>query len=310
MKSNKSKFTASFYFDDDGRLKGFETVAGKVVKQLNPSELIFEGIFSGKKQRVVLPTKNVFNSKEEAEKKIEAALAWKERKTLKETIETGNPDFLPPLLAEPKEILVSSNPLRAGEPMICFGAQTNTWGEADNPQKVLQVAGAIWEDIEVLKAVLYVLGQANNYTKKIIGKYIVIELNSLYSCLSRLAELDDRYKSSFDDLQSKILRLEKKYNFRAIRNQIAAHRDPNVDIMTATNFWKNITRFTINRYIEAFCLHLTTVFQLYPFESKSYFGMQNIPLNGVLGTEKTDEYQTFDEIFIAEQKKSNDHIDS
>lgn len=285
-------------------LQSVEIVEGSITKNISNSEVEFTGIFQKQKQAAIFPKKNVFDSREEAEKRIEAALAWKERNTLKQAVE-GNIGFLPSCIAENTEVFPSGNPLRCGEPMICFGAQTNTWGGDDNPQKVLQMAGAIWEDIETLKCVLYVLGFANNYTKKLIGKYIVIELNSLFMCFKRLSELDTDYKTTlFPDLLREIKALEDKYKFKAIRDKVAAHRDTNIDIMAALEFWRNITRYTLNRYINIFADHLGEVLRKFPIEAKLYFGVRNFPLKGIVGVQDTEIYNTFDEPFIEKDKNA------
>ncbi|MDA8163531.1 MAG: hypothetical protein M0017_00670 [Desulfobacteraceae bacterium] len=303
-KINKTKYAACFYFSPERELQNFEVVEGFITKIVN-DEVEFTGVFQGQKQKVIFPRRNIFSSREDADKRIEAALAWRESTNLKKEL-SGNIGFLPTNIAEINEVFPSGNPLRCGEPMICFGAQTNTWGEDDNPQKVLQMAGAIWEDIATLKSVLYVLGFANNYTKKLIGKYIVIELNSLFNCLKRLSELDADYKITlFSELLCQINILEEKYKFRAIRNRVAAHRDTNIDIMAALELWQNITRYTLNRYVNVFASHLDELLKKYQFEAKSYFFIRNVPLKGIVGIQDTETYKTFDEPFIEEVKGDN-----
>ncbi len=298
MENNQTKYAACFFLKG-GFLQSAEVVKGEITREINDAEVEFTGLFQKQRQSLIFPRKNIFDSKEEAEKKIEAGLAWKERNVLKKAVD-GHIDFLPPLIGESKEVFFSGNPLRCAEPMICFGAQTNTWGGDDNPQKVLQMAGAIWEDIETLKDVLYVLGFANNYTKKLIGKYIVIELNSLFLCLKRLAELDADYnKNLFSDLLNKIKALEDKYKFKGIRDKVAAHRDTNIDIMAAIEFWRNITRYTINRYIGVFADHLGELLKKYTFEASMYFGIRKTPAKGIIGVQESAEYITFDEPFAS-----------
>jgi hypothetical protein len=305
MHSGNKKYAACFYLSKEGLLENVEVVEGNITKFINDTEVEFTGIFQTKKQAVLFPKKNIFNTREQAQKKIEAALAWKERNTLRNAV-GGNIGFLPPNITKSKKILLSGNPLRCGEPMIAFGAQTNTWGKRKNPQKILQIAGAIWEDIETLKSVLYVLGFANDYTKKLIGKYIVTELNSLFMCFINLSELDPVYQSSlFPNLLVEIKELESKYTFKAIRDKVAAHRDTNIDMISATGFWKSITRYALNQYISVFANHLNKILIRYPNESDLYFRLRNRPLNGIDGTEDNDDYYTFDEPFAEKIKMPN-----
>ncbi|MCX4071485.1 hypothetical protein [Aeromonas caviae] len=293
----QTKYTANFYFETDGTLSGTEVCEGTVEGVDDQGFVNFRCVLKGQEQVVAIPAYLILESRIEAEKKIEAALAWKERRILKAAL-NGKVDFLPEILAEPKGVYFSGNPLRCGEPMIGFGAQTNAWGKQDNPQKVLQLAGAIWEDIEMLQGILFVLGFANNYAKKLVGKYVIIELNSLFMCLRRLSELDSDYKNTlFPALVAEVKRLESEHQFRAIRDKIAAHRDTNIDLIESTSFWNKITRHALSRHIAVFAAHVDEVLRRYPFEATSYFHIRRRIVNGVLGVQENAEYQTFDEPF-------------
>jgi hypothetical protein len=93
----------------------------------------------------------------------------------------GDAELLPQPLAINREVVLSGNPLRLGEPNVACGASANVWGQPDNPQKMLQLAGAVWEDIGILSGVLTLLAFGNSYGKKLISKYMIVELTSLYS---------------------------------------------------------------------------------------------------------------------------------
>lgn len=300
------KYTANFYFDADGRLLDTEVCEGDVVGSSDSGIVLFRGIIRGIEQTVEIPEHLVLENRLDAERKINAALAWKERRILSEAVK-GNVNFLPQPLAILEKSHMSGNPLRAGERMILFSAQSNAWGAQDNEQKVLQLAGAIWEDIEMLKGILFVLGYANDYAKKLVGKYIIIELSSLYRCLRRLSELDASYKNGlFTTLTDEIKELEIEYQFKAIRDKIAAHRDTNIDLVRSVGFWKNITRHSIIKHIDVFSYHLAELKNSYPFEITSYFMARHHPIHGALGaTENSDEYRSFDDPFLSEKGTDN-----
>lgn len=298
--NSKTKYIANFYLADNGLLLSAEVCCGVVVQEINSETVEFKCIIQGQEERIEIPKRNLLDSEEQAEKKIESAMAWKEKNILSKRVD-GNDNFLPDAISIPREVKSSGNPLRFGEPMICFGAHSNTWGKDDNPQKVLQVAGAICEDIEVLKKILFVLGFANNYSKKLIGKYIIIEINSLYACFKRLSEFDENYKNKyFEPFTSRIHKLENKYRYKTIRNKVAAHRDTNIDMITTMEFWQNITRYTINKYIAIFNEHLEKILLLYPDEAKLYYYTRNKTLKGAIEIENNEEYCAFDEPFKTE----------
>lgn len=302
----EKKYTANFYFDDDGRLLDTEVCEGSIVGVSDSGMVLFRGTIRGVEQVTAIPKHLVLETRLDAERKISAALAWKERGLLSEAV-MGNVNFLPQPLAMLDQAHMSGNPLRAGERMILFSAQSNAWGAQDNEQKVLQLAGAIWEDIEMLKGMLFVLGYANDYAKKLVGKYIIIELSSLYRCLKRLSELDSSYKTGlFATLTDEIKELETKYQFKAIRDKIAAHRDTNIDLVRSVGFWRNITRHSIVKHIDVFSHHLGALRSVYPFEITSYFVARHHPIRGVLGsTTNSDEYRPFDDPFPSEKGASN-----
>jgi hypothetical protein len=132
-----------------------------------------------------LPLRMIWQTQELAERKLIAMGASRQRSVLAGTI-NGEPQFYPKNIEQVQEVSMSSNPLRFGEPMVAFATQANTVSRAENAQKVLQLAGAILEDIDLLWSTLWLLGFANDYAKKLLGKYIIIELNSLFNRLKDL----------------------------------------------------------------------------------------------------------------------------
>ena len=95
---------------------------------------------------------------------------------------------MPEHLGELEGAYASGNPLRLGEPNISMTIQGGTTGDYDTPQKVIQIIGGFGRYRHV-KRYLYVLSYANDYAKKLIGKYLIIELRSLFSCFERLVNL-------------------------------------------------------------------------------------------------------------------------
>lgn len=211
------------------------------------------------------------------------------------------------LLDPPEQLLpnfqprVTGNPLRAAERNVAFGAQGNVWGSEVNEQKIIQVIAMTFEDIEILIGILEVLGFMNDYAKKLLGKYFIVELNSLFSLLTKLSTLNKDYEQNdYQDLMTKIKNLEQKYKFRFIRDKIAAHKDSNIDLKSYVEVWNAINQASLNEYWLMFVDHIEKVLmKYYQHEKKLYFLMRQQPLNGVIATTgKGDSYIPFSNIEV------------
>lgn len=278
-------------------------VKGKLLKKINDNE--FEVLMECPtgKTKMQLHKKFLSFNKQDAEKKFCSLIHFLDKKKLSKSVE-GNIDFLPEPIAELKHVYHSGNPLRFGEPKISSPIQSNVVTEYDNPQKIIQLIGAIWEDIEILNNILYVLSYANDYTKKLIGKYIIIELRSLSSSFERLSQLDNEYKDNlYCRFVDKVTQLDDKFKFGVIktrkpviRNKISAHRDSNLDLMTAVELWAEITRYNLTKYIEVFAEHINELLKKYPFETKMYFTMRRTPYHDITDVVNLQDnhYKPFD----------------
>jgi hypothetical protein len=193
-----------------------------------------------------------------------------------------------------------------GEPKIAIAIQGGTAGDYDTPQKVIQIIGSIWEDIDMLKDILYVLSYANDYAKKLIGKYLIIELRSLSACFDRLSQFDEDYKDNlYPIFLDKIKKLEVELKFGVlptprvdpvIRNKISAHRDLNIDLVTTIELWEKNTRYNILQYLDVYSDHLNKLLEKYPNEAKFYFNMRKTPMGGITDVKNPEDnnYQPFD----------------
>jgi hypothetical protein len=149
----------------------------------------------------------------------------------------------------------------------------------------------------MLLGVLFVLGYTNDYVKKLIGKYIILELRSLYECLKKLCKFDQKYGFSlFCKLKCKIDKLERQ-EFKKIRNKLIAHRDTHLDIVKTTELWKQITRRNIYTLISIFKNHLDELLKDYPVEADLYFAIREEPFKGITKIDKQADYEPFDKPF-------------
>lgn len=293
---DKTVYLPFIVLNENEQIQEFKVITGKLLKAVDEETLLIETYLpDGTKQTIEYKKSNVCVSMEKAEKKL---FDLRTNITLKEV--RGNfPEALLPdkIKGSFKGGWMSGNPLRLGEPGIAFFAQSNTFGNIENPQKIIQMLGAIHEDIEVLFSLLNVLYKTNDYTKKLLGKYVIIEMNSVFILLQKLSKCDVRYKKEYyEPFLKEIAVLEKQFAFKVVRDKIAAHRDVNVDLITSVNSWNKVTRYSIAKYLELIQNHLNDFFltELYPHEKQSYFLVPMEPFDSRFTTTIEKDYERFD----------------
>ncbi|MQL51457.1 hypothetical protein GFC01_04100 [Desulfofundulus thermobenzoicus] len=152
-----------------------------------------------------------------------------------------------------------------------------------------------------MNGILQILAFINDYSQKLIGKYFIVELNSLFNLLSKLTEYNTKYKSlEHKELLSEITKLENKFNFRYIRNKVAAHKDSNIDLKSYADMWNSINFSSLNEYWRVFVNHIDKILtKYYPIEKKLYFLIQRETIAGAIATEdKKDAYKPFYDILV------------
>lgn len=216
------------------------------------------------------------------------------------------------LLTNPPENLIAniearftSNPLRYGETNRVFGAQANTWGDKANAQKIIQIIGFTIEDIEMIVSALDVLVFASDYAKKLLGKYMLIELESLYTLLvgtnssssHGLREFNPEYaKNEFVELEMAVAALRAKYDVLMIRDKLAAHKDSNLDVVEYTRLWRQINKDSLMEYWELLFTHIDKVLQkYYPWERTQYLITSGALAVGIR-QDPAPDYVPFDDV--------------
>jgi hypothetical protein len=287
-------FLPNIELNENEEIIGLSVLKGKLHKVIDNDTVVVEILLPSRTKKLIKYKKeNICKSRDEADHKLFDLHTSLRLRNLKSKFQA---DLLPEKIGIIKNSFFSGNPLRFGEPNIGYVAQSNTFSSNENTQKIIQTIGAIDEDIEILMNILDYLYYTNDYTKKLIGKYIIIELNSMFSQFSKLTLYDNNYKQNyFPKLERQIQVLEKKHSFNVIRNKIAAHRDTNVDIMHSVTNWRKITRFNIVKYINAFHLHIDDFLtKHYPMEKSEYFLMRKAPVGHRLITPLEKDYERFD----------------
>lgn len=195
----------------------------------------------------------------------------------------------------------TSNPLRFGERNLSITIQTNTVNNTVSVQKIIQLISVTMEDISMIAAILELIAFVNDYTKKLLGKYAIIELSSIYILLKGsknykgLKDFNNDYANNeFLKLEDEIKKLEKKYNFKGIRNKIAAHKSADLNLNEYIDHWRNITGEVILKYFELFNIHINEVLtKYYPDEKSIYFIIPQHPLPGLFSERIESDYKPF-----------------
>jgi len=200
---------------------------------------------------------------------------------------------------QPAQVYFTGNPLRFGEPNLLYAAQVSTFGGPATVSKCLQNVAAIVQNIQALYAVLYALTFANDFAKKLIGKYIVIEQESAFRNFMRMSKLDPvNEKADFELLKAEIMRLNKEYSFDYLRDKLASHRDADMDLGAIVQAWQKLTRYSLQQYNDALQIHLNRVLARHPLEL-DYFKELG-PLQGDVRPVKVAEWVPFDDPLIPE----------
>ena len=195
----------------------------------------------------------------------------------------------------------TGNPLRVAERNIGFGAQANVWGLEINEQKIIQIIAMTFEDIQMIIGMLDVLGFMNDYAKKLLGKYLIIELSSLYNLLGQLKDFNKEYgDKEYKELVNAIIKLEKKYEFKFIRDKIAAHKDSNIDIAKYVDVWNAINQVSLNEYWILLVNHIDEILmKYYQHEKRMYFLLSQYPMDVFMAMgDKGDKYVPFSGIEV------------
>lgn len=194
------------------------------------------------------------------------------------------------------ELHFVGNPLRMKERNLGYGAQTNTFGKAVSPQKLIQLIAVSVETVEVLIDVQELLIMCNDFAKRVLAKYITVEMRTIHKLLGKLAAIDKVYESKyFMAFEVALGGLEKKYGYKFIRNKLGAHLDPELDLEEYIEAWEKLQIPILNEHWKEFCTHIDNALAaLYPNEKKMYFLIRHHSISGARGIGKSGEHVPFD----------------
>jgi hypothetical protein len=214
-----------------------------------------------------------------------------------------------PFILRREPARITSNPLRLGEPARLFGAQTHIWGEQPSASdkkfkeyiisKEIQNISICIEDIQHLIGLIKILPQASDYSNKLIGKYIIIEIHNILSCIKNLSRASYDIKISCQQFAKNIKKLDKKYYSKTIRDKIVAHKHNdkqssiNLTMKEQADLWGSITSKILNEYIMLIHNFAHQLQTLATIEYRIMIQSNGTEIKGILAPLCGDDYNPF-----------------
>ena len=213
-----------------------------------------------------------------------------------------------PLLLSREPTRFTSNPLRLGEPARVFGSQSHIWGKQPNKSdagyknfirsKEMQNIAICMEDVNHLIAFIKIIPQASDYTNKLLGKYIILEINNISSCFQNLSQVSEDFRKVNSSLQKRLKNLDKKYRFKDVRNKMTAHKHHkgstlNLSMSEQIELWHAICSESLNAYLQMVHQHIAMLKPLAPFEQQQMFQANDAEMPGVLPPLCAEDYTPF-----------------
>jgi hypothetical protein len=193
-----------------------------------------------------------------------------------------------PITAPLTQSIISTNPLRAGEPGIVFAPETSTWGSDDNAQKVWQHVAMGFDRCDVLDRAMRNLGDANDFAMRTLASYLVLELHCMFEMLvtKRKPYLNIKDGKPLSRTKNPVLKnLEKQARdlmgsdseFGQLRDKLIAHLDGELDVVMTTELWQHITAARISEWSRLLAELVNELAKDFPNEFNTHLGVRNEP---------------------------------
>jgi hypothetical protein len=206
-------------------------------------------------------------------------------------------------------VIHSTNPLRAGEPNVVFSAETTVWGmppgatkPPDSPQKVWQHLAMSADRCQVMLEVLERSGDLNDFAKRTLASFIVVELHAAFAMVRRSRAnklaISGLRPTPVQEVEAEIDALfEKTSKFAILRDKLAAHLDGDVDVAIAREVWQYLTYPRVATWVTLLLRYINVLKALFPDEYQTHFGMRNIIMPTIAPGRtppSLDDYMPFD----------------
>lgn len=183
-----------------------------------------------------------------------------------------------------KSIKVTSHPLRIGEPGVLTQLPSSALEQCYIHVK------AILDDIGRLSDIIN--SQADPYNKRLIGKFMIVELLSfqenarklynMINCCKTLSPVLKLKKSAFEDV------FTRHPSFKILRNKLAAHRDDDLGLREAMTLWDSLTLVSLNEVLTA-CYDFFNAIHQSNARRFYFFNMDGVELNVVCNAQTRTE---------------------
>jgi hypothetical protein len=209
-------------------------------------------------------------------------------------------DLPDPFIKPEPGVKFSGNPLRFLEKNIGPIGSPLIWAEGKSGEKILVIIKVCIDNIRVLVSVIGLLLFANDYTKKVLGKYVVVELYSIYQLLGELSKTNREYRENeYRELEEAVLDLEKSNDLRNLRRKIGAHMDVDIGLSDYIKYWNNLNIDILTEYYELLARHVYIILEKYYRPLKRlYFDLPEAEGTRGLKVFPRDGYVPFDRFEI------------
>jgi len=198
-------------------------------------------------------------------------------------------------------VINTSNPLRAGEPGVVFSLESNAWGKGDSPQKVWQHLAMSMDRCQVLTEVFIDLKGANDFAKRTITSYLVLELHAIFKMVrrarSKALAVPEPRPPTLATVEGGIEALiAKGAPFATLRDKLTAHLDGDLDVIETHNLWMYLTGARVQEWIDLLNAYVVELGKLFPSEFISNIKMRNLIVPGLPRSRNTGggDYTRFD----------------
>ncbi len=205
-----------------------------------------------------------------------------------------------PFIKPEPGVKFSGNPLRFLEKNVGPIGSPLTWSRGKSREKILVIIKVCIDNIQVLISVINLLLFANDYTKKVLGKYVVVELYWIYQLFGKLSKTNREYRDNeYEELKNAVLDLEKSYNLQGLRDQIGAHIDVDIGLSDYIKYWNNLNIDILTEYYELLARHVYIILEKYYSPLKRlYFDLPEAEGTRGLKVFPRDGYVPFDKFEI------------
>jgi hypothetical protein len=156
---------------------------------------------------------------------------------------------------------------------------------------------------QVLLEVLERSREINDFAKRTLASFIVLELHAAFTMLRRARSkkigLGPPRPKPVEEVEAQVdALLAKGAPFASLRDKIVAHLDGDVDVRTARELWQQLTWARVASWVTLLLHYIEVLRALFPDEYTTHFKMRNL-LMATVAPSRTppsrEDYEPFDD---------------